>query len=193
MIRANSDESFLTRSEASALEAYSNLASIISKACDPTASSAADFQASLEASNKSLCAKLEQHLSLIKEGQNVTPALWNTLHTLYTAYDLASVIISATKFLAHKDVKAHKSQIEQSKLLVESAKSVMEAVAQKSKEIKSGMDESGWIDRVLESMEVGHSGEQLRSLAGENFMEEWAGCMVEGWRDSVIGLGLLKV
>ncbi|KAK6615242.1 cytoskeleton organization protein [Botrytis cinerea] len=193
LIRTNSDESFLTRPEASALEAYSNLASIITKACDPTASSAADFQASLETSNKSLCAKLEQHLSFIREGQNVTPALWNTLHTLYTAYDLASVIISATKFLAHKDVKAHKSQIDQSKLLAESAKSVIEAVVQKSKEIKSGMDESGWIDRVLESMEVGDSGEQLRSLAGENFMEEWAGCMVEGWRDSVTGLGLLKV
>lgn len=77
--------------------------------------------------------------------------------------------------------------------MAESAKSVMEAVVQKSKEIKSGMDESGWIDRVLESIEVGDSGEQLRSLAGENFMEEWAGCMVEGWRDSVTGLGLLKV
>ncbi|KAF7937706.1 uncharacterized protein EAE97_007502 [Botrytis byssoidea] len=193
LIKTSPAEPFLTRSEASALEAYSNLASIIAKACDPTASSAADFQTSLEITNKYLCAKLEQHLSFIKEDKNVTPALWNTLHTLYTAYDLASVVISATKLLALKDVKAHKLQVEQNKTLAESAKSVMEAVAEKSKEIKNGLDESGWIDRVLESMEVGDSVEQLRSLAGENFMEEWAGGMVEAWRDSVTGLGLLKI
>jgi N-terminal acetyltransferase B complex non-catalytic subunit len=140
-----------------------------------------------------LCAKLEQHLSFVKEDQNTTPALWNTLHTLYTAYDLASTITKATKFLSQKDVKAHKSQIEQNKALGESAKQVMQAVVDKSKGIKNGLDESGWIDQVLESMEVGASGEQVRSLVGENFLEEWAGSVVESWRESVTGLGLLKV
>lgn len=75
---------------------------------------------------------------------------------------------------------------------MESAKQVVQAVGEVSKSIKNGLDESGWIDRVLESMEVGESGEQLRGLVGENFMEEWAGCMIEGWRESVTGLTLLK-
>ncbi|RAL62423.1 hypothetical protein DID88_004989 [Monilinia fructigena] len=125
--------------------------------------------------------------------QDTMPALWNILHMLYTAYDLASTIIQATKFLARKDVKAHKAQIDQNKGLMESAAQILEAVVEKSKGIKDGLDESGWIDRVLESMEVGGSGEQLRSLVGENFVEEWAGFVVEGWRESVTGLGLLKV
>ncbi|CAD6448066.1 2ed61336-c5c5-4340-ab1c-4ca208159de1 [Sclerotinia trifoliorum] len=192
-IKTSPDGSFLTHSETAVLEAYTDLASIITKACDPTASSAADFQTSLETSNKSLCTKLKQHLSFIEGAQNATPALWDTLHILYTAYDLASTIINATKFLLQKDLKAHKYQIEQNKALVESAKLVMEAVAEKSKGIKNGLDESGWIDRALETMEVGDSGEQLRSLVGENFIEEWAGFVVEGWRESVTGLGMLKV
>lgn len=98
----------------------------------------------------------------------------------------------AVKFLSNKDVKAQKVQMEYSKMLVESAKKVLEAVEEKSKMIKNGLDESGWIDRVLESMEVGDSGEKLRSLVGENFLEEWAGWVVEGWKESVTGLGLLK-
>ena len=76
---------------------------------------------------------------------------------------------------------------------MESAREVMRAVVDEAKGTKNGLDESGWIDRVLESMEVGSSGEQLRSLVGENFLEEWAGSVVEGWRESVTGLGYLKV
>lgn len=192
IIRASPEGSFLTRSEASALEAYTHLASIIIKACDSTASSAADFQASLETCNKLLCAKLEQQLSFIKEDRKATPALWSTLHTLYTAYDLASIIVNATKFLAQKELKAHKFQIKENKTLVERAKLVMETVVEKSKEIKDGLEEGGWIDQVLDSMEVGGLGEQLRNLVGDNFMEEWAGSMVEAWRESVTGLRLLK-
>ncbi|ESZ98846.1 hypothetical protein SBOR_0704 [Sclerotinia borealis F-4128] len=193
LIKASKEGIFLTRLETSILGAYINLASIIVKSCDLTASSTPDFQASLETSNKSLSANLEQHLSFINEKQHTTPALWDTLHTLYTAYDFASNLINATKFLAQKDAKAHKLQIKHNRALVEGVKSVMEAVVEKSKAIKNGLDESGWIDQVLESMEVGESGEQLRSLVGDNFMEEWAGCVVEGWRESVAGLGFLKV
>lgn len=76
---------------------------------------------------------------------------------------------------------------------MESATQILEAVVEKSKVIKDGLDESGWIDRVLESMEARGPGEQLRNLVGENFVEEWAGFVVEGWRESVTGLGLLKV
>ncbi|QSZ28628.1 hypothetical protein DSL72_003127 [Monilinia vaccinii-corymbosi] len=193
LIKATPEGSFLTQSETSALEAYTDLASIIVKSCDPAASSTADFQSSLETSNKSLRAKLEEHLSFVKEARDTARARWNTLHTLYTAYDLASNIIQATKFLMQKDVKAHKSQIEQNKVLTESARQILGAVVEKSKDIKNGLDESGWIDRILESMEVGESGKQVRDLVGENFVEEWAGFVVEGWRESVTGLGLLKV
>ncbi|KAG4031438.1 hypothetical protein MFRU_009g02110 [Monilinia fructicola] len=193
LIKASPEGAFLTRSETSVLTAYINLATIIYKASDPTSSSTADFPSSLETSNESLKAALQEHLSLIKEAHDTTPALWNTLHTLYTSSDLASTIIQATKFLARKDVKAHKSQVEQSKGLVESATQILEAVVEKSKVIKDGLDESGWIDRVLESMEARGPGEQLRNLVGENFVEEWAGFVVEGWRESVTGLGLLKV
>jgi N-terminal acetyltransferase B complex non-catalytic subunit len=77
-------------------------------------------------------------------------------------------------------------------------------VTEKCATVKKGLDEGGWIDKVLESVlpdiQEASDGENaavapiivtFKELIEENFMEEWAGQVVESWRDSVIGFSYI--
>jgi len=71
--------------------------------------------------------------------------------------------------------------------------------------VKKRMDESGWIDRVLDNV-VGKDDDTtdirdkvaatvedaVRAVVDGDFLEGWAGDIVESWRDSVMGLACLK-
>jgi N-terminal acetyltransferase B complex non-catalytic subunit len=186
--QAHGQEATLTRPEHLTLEAFIHLADIIVQA-----STSPQPESALAVSNVSLRAKLEQVTKLVNGRQNPTPASFEVLHTLYYAYDLASNVERAVKYLAQAHLKVGKTQIEENKKIGESAMRVKQAVEEKVKGIKDGLDESGWIDSVVEVLEVGGLGEQLRGMVGDNFVEEWAGEVVESWRESVVGLGYLKV
>jgi N-terminal acetyltransferase B complex non-catalytic subunit len=181
-------EATLTRPERLTLEAFIHLAEVIVKA-----STSSEPEPTIAISNASLRAKLEQVRKLVNGCQNLTPASFEFSHTLYTAYDLASNVERAVKYLGQAHLKVGKAQIEENKKIGESAVRVMQAVEEKVKGIKDGLDESGWIDSVVEVLEVGGLEDQLRGMVGDNFVEEWAGEVVESWRESVVGLGYLKV
>lgn len=77
----------------------------------------------------------------------------------------------------------------------------MQIVAEKSVVVRKGLDEGGWIDKVLDSvLQVqGSEGEKasvlgsLTDLMDAGRLEVWAGDVVESWRDSIVGLSFLKV
>ncbi|PQE03427.1 N-acetyltransferase B complex non catalytic subunit protein [Rutstroemia sp. NJR-2017a BBW] len=181
-------EATLTRPEHLTLEAFIHLAEIIVKT-----STSSEPEPTLAISNASLRAKLEQVQKLVNGCQHPTPASFDVLHTLYNAYDLASNVERAVRYLGQAHLKVAKAQIEENKKIGESAVKAKQAVEEKVKSIKDGLDESGWIDSVVEVLEVGGLGDQLRGMVGDNFVEEWAGEVVESWRESVVGLGYLKV
>jgi N-terminal acetyltransferase B complex non-catalytic subunit len=72
-------------------------------------------------------------------------------------------------------------------------------VIEKSSTIKKSLDEGGWIDKVLESVQgdpdvadTTSVAGTLRSVVDENFMEQWAGEVVDSWKDSVKGFAYFK-
>jgi len=192
---AETGDPWLTSTERLALEAYLSLSNIIVEACDSKQASP-----SLDEHNISLCEKLDKLVVLVKGNESSHLPFGDALHTLYTFHELGSVIVKAAKYISQPTNRAAKSQIAANPKLAEQAKKLMQAVADISKLIKSGLDESGWIDRVLESVlgEESTEGtdlvvEKLKKVVNENFLEEWAGGVVESWRDAVTGLSYLKV
>jgi N-terminal acetyltransferase B complex non-catalytic subunit len=81
----------------------------------------------------------------------------------------------------------------------------MQKTLEKGAVVKKRMDESGWIDRVLDNVVGGDDDatdirdgvaatveDAVRAVVDGDFLEGWAGDVVESWRDSVMGLACLK-
>lgn len=115
---------------------------------------------------------------------------------MFTAHSLALHVLSFTAFLSKLPSKeVHPSQIAANKKTEVLARRLLEKTLKTIGTIKKGMDEGGLIDKVLDSVN-GTDGESVIGGLGElmdsGAMEVWAGDLVEGWRDAVVGLGLLK-
>ena len=139
---------------------------------------------------------LNQRLHDIEREESISaPATREVLHTLYNAYDVGTTTVKLNAYL----IKA-KSEIKlQASLDV--ADRLVKAVIAKSVLIKQSLDEGGWIDKVLNSVFQGDMDEAagttsipgtLKGVIDENFMEEWAGQVVNSWKDSVKGFAYFK-
>ncbi|KAL3417865.1 hypothetical protein PVAG01_10875 [Phlyctema vagabunda] len=151
------------------------------------------------------CVTCELQVALISlhqapEGLQI-PAFSNTLHPIYLAYDIATFVLKFNKYF-----QAHPRSNDASRALsqncAKSAQKVMTEVLTRSQVTRRNMDESGWIDKVLDMVMEGETNEvhgEPQSIAGAfratvdaDFLETWAGEVVESWRDSVMGLACLK-
>ncbi|RDW64145.1 hypothetical protein BP5796_10647 [Coleophoma crateriformis] len=150
------------------------------------------------------CSKLMKLLKKISTKASV-PGFMSTLHPLYMAHELAIAILNFDRYfrLSGKCKCTFVAQLQASnKESVLIAERLLKEVLSISENSRKSMDESGWIDRVLDSVIDGDkddSGEKSTTLAGAfkatvdaDFMENWAGEVVESWRDSVMGLACLK-
>lgn len=137
--------------------------------------------------NKDLLDALDETLALVQEMQGVVPAYFTTLHVLYSAHGVGKFVLAFLGYLSRRGKDVHAIQAESSKLIEEKSRSLLKAVEETSTAIKKGMDE-GWIDKVLD----GALAEGSLLSADDPFMEEWAGDVVESWRECVAGLGYLK-
>lgn len=198
--KSNSQDELLSFSEQFAISAFDNITHIMQLSLCAELWTTADFEKNLALHNNDLRQALEQHIAVIDAKKNLVPALSTTLHSLHTAYDVGRAILRYNKYLRQPKIRVHSSQLQSNEKLMELAGRLTQLVANKCVSIKKELDESGWIDRLLES--VVRSDEQsdaslpvveaLKELVDENFMEEWAGFVVESWRDSVVGLTYLK-
>jgi N-terminal acetyltransferase B complex non-catalytic subunit len=194
----NSGSQLLTWSETLAKQTYDDMGFILREPCDKELWSEDDFQDKLDAHNKNLCEGLEQHVALVSGLHDVVPAFQNTLHALYIAHEVGRAVLNFSDYFARHGKEVHQKQIEASKQIAGIAQKLLQTVVDKCAVIKKGLDEGGWIDKVLEStLPDAQEGETsavlvLRDLIDENFMEELAGLVVESWRDSIVGLSCLK-
>jgi N-terminal acetyltransferase B complex non-catalytic subunit len=125
------------------------------------------------------------------------PATREVLESLYVAYDIGTVVVRLSKSLLRTD----SAQVEQLHGSLSLAERLIKAVNEKSSMIKRSLDEGGWIDKVLKSVFQGDPDVDnnttsipgtLKSIVDENFMEEWAGQVVDSWKDSVKGFAYFK-
>jgi hypothetical protein len=139
--------------------------------------------------------RLIQRLNGVEQtGSIMGPASGKTLHCLYEAYDVGITVGRLDEYLfqARSNIKLSKS--------LKLAEQLVEATVTKATAIKKSLDQAGWIDEILKRVSredpdvlVDSASRHtdlpgaLKSLVDENFMEEWAGQVVESFRDSVKG------
>jgi N-terminal acetyltransferase B complex non-catalytic subunit len=191
-------EKYLTEPEELARRSYDAMNLILQDACDRERWADQKFQDRLDSYNKDLCYSLEEQLLLVDTLKGLVPALGSTLHALYTAYEIGKTATKFANYLSSQGKDIHESQVEANKKIVEVAQHLLEGVSEKSAVIKKGLDEGGWIDKVLDSVLQGPDGTgttvpgELRDMVDEAHLEIWAGDVVESWKDSTVGLSYLK-
>jgi N-terminal acetyltransferase B complex non-catalytic subunit len=190
----------MTLSEELAADTYHTMALILRATRDQDLWAEIDFQGKLDKYNKDLVESLVEQLSLIENLSEPVPAFGNTLHALYTGHEVGRTVANFCKYLSKQSKDFVAKQKETSTKVEELARKLVHLVVDKCAVVKKGLDEGGWIDKALEcTLPEAAEGEvavavvsSLRDLLDENFLEEWAGEVVESWRDSVIGFSFLK-
>ncbi|KAH7364272.1 N-acetyltransferase B complex non catalytic subunit-domain-containing protein [Rhexocercosporidium sp. MPI-PUGE-AT-0058] len=192
----------LTQPEALAKSTYDAMALIIHHASDRSLWTEPDIKDKLDGYNKDLAESLEKHLALIDKMEGLVPAFESTLHALYTAHEVGTAAANFCDWFSKKGKDVYDKQAEANKSVSDLGQRLLQATIGKCAAVKKGLDEGGWIDKVLECVlpeEIdGQQGasplivEALRDHLDEGFMEQWAGEVAESWRDSITGLSLLK-
>lgn len=193
----------LTGSEALAKSTYNVMALIIHHACDRALWTEPDIKDKLDGYNKDLAEALDKHLAIIDNMESLVPAFASTIHALYTAHEVGTAMVNFCGYISRKGKDVYDKQAEANRTILDLAQRLLQTTMGKCAAVKKGLDEGGWIDKVLECVLPDETGEQegvssviveaLREHLDEGFMEQWAGEVAESWRDSVTGLSLLKV
>ncbi|CZR50694.1 uncharacterized protein PAC_00568 [Phialocephala subalpina] len=192
----------MTRAEQLAGHAYRAMRLIITESCDQALWAKGDFKSRLEGHNSELRERLEELAGLLEEMEAVVPAFQDTLNAVYTAYEVGRTAVYFCRFLNGKGKTVYETQTEASKKIGEAAERLIQVVVEKCAVVKKGLDEGGWIDKVLESVfpESEQPGfpsallvEAVRQVPDEVFMEEWAGEVVESWKESAAGFSYMKM
>ncbi len=197
------DESGMTVPERSAMEAYLVMADIFIDSADTERWSDADFELWLRTQNDVFCALLDRHAAQL-DSEPSAPASWDVLHALHTAHELASAGTRMVAALTGKAKALHASQGAANEEVRRRAQALQAVVERKTARLKAKVDESGWIDRVIQT--VTNTGEDasggddtiaavvepLAQTVDEGFLEAWAGDVVESWRESTGAFALLR-
>ena len=144
----------------------------------------------------SLSLLLEKRIHQITKIPDTEPAFQSTLHLLYTSYELAKCVTDIIEYICKLPSYANmRSRL--SKEADRVSKRLLKDVVAKSSAIKKALEESGWMDRVLESIgqdptEQAATVDDFLDVVGEGFREDWAGKVLESWKDSVVGFSLFK-
>jgi N-terminal acetyltransferase B complex non-catalytic subunit len=187
----------LTESEVISIQAHNSMTSIILYVSNEQRSE----PSGVKALNEDLCEALETQLAHITRIKNGALAVEGTLHSLYMAYELGTMVVKFASYLSRTKPDIYNTQDETNLKTREVAGRLLQAVIEKSKTIKKELDESGWIDKVLEGVSHGEQtspdepkaiADTLKGVLGESFLEEWAGHILESWRDSVAGFSYFK-
>jgi N-terminal acetyltransferase B complex non-catalytic subunit len=151
----------------------------------------------------SLSILLEKRLTRITKIHESEPAFQSTLHLLYTSYELAKSVTDIMEYI-YKLSSYVKIPGQLNKEADKASRRLLKEVAAKSTAIKKALGDSGWMSRVLESVgqdqkeqhgqgaETESFVEDFLDVVGEGFREDWAGNVLESWKDSVVGFSYFK-
>ncbi|CZS94560.1 uncharacterized protein RAG0_04512 [Rhynchosporium agropyri] len=202
--QSSNSRSFVpTEPEILAQATYNSIARIIHHACSPELRTEPDLKDKVAGYTQDLVASLEKHVAVIESMEGLVPAFADKLHALYTAHEVGSAVANFAGYLARRGTDVFKQYRQEEyfprEKIVQLGEKLLDGVAKQGMEVKRGMDEGGWIDKVLEHVlpeESDGVGDRivgvLRELLDEGFMEQWAGEVADSWNDSTTGLGLLK-
>ena len=197
--RFRANRSGLTKSEIFLMQAYYSMVDIILLIGDREQHS--NTPTSVRSFNEDLYEALEMQLAHISEIKDEALAAQDTLQSLYTAYELGVTVLKFMSNLSRTMQNVYNIKEDANAKTRGIAKRLLQIIIEKSTAIKKGLDKGGWIDRVLESLTRGEEAganqpnavaDTLKGMINEDFLEEWAGHVLESWRDSVIGFAYFK-
>jgi hypothetical protein len=212
---------FCTPSEGSLITIGRNTAKFVIHACDMTRIPGEDNDALVSKAAGSIVAQLLNmvHTQVIQkcdiQQKKWIPGFTNTLHPLYTVYEAASLVDSVMDFIISPLVYTSKAAKDQAKYLKTEMQKIRAQVAVTSAEVRKRMSDSGWMDLVLEEIQddlptfvqeadsqvqddgqslgdVWTPGHAITEAVGQDFLEWFAGELVNSWNESVCGLACLK-
>jgi N-terminal acetyltransferase B complex non-catalytic subunit len=203
-----SEKDFFIKSEFSTVQAFNAIAEIIHDTSESSFWSEPNHIKTVDILHDKLCEVLNNELISTTNRRESGPAFEEILNSLYTTYELGRTVSNFTMYFSrtHKSVKT--SQTPGLKKVKAASDKLMKEVIERASEVKKSLDEGGWIDKVLEcvmgdgldeEVEVGQDGEfdgitaALKTLVDEYFIEEWAGQVVQSWKDSVEGFSYFKL
>ena len=193
----------MTRAEDLAQYGYDAMLVIIRDACDQEQWTEPNYHEKLEEYYQDLCVALEECTDIISGMKTIVPAFAVPLNALYAGQEMGRTTVDFCEFIAGQGSDIHERVVTLNERALEMGRRLLRTVVDKCMVIKKGLDEGGWIDKVLGStfpedegvvideMSVEISGE-LQKLVDENFMEEMAGEVVESWGDSSMSFSYLK-
>ncbi|RKF76353.1 N-terminal acetyltransferase B complex subunit arm1 [Golovinomyces cichoracearum] len=182
------DTTGMTSDEAVAHEICQLVALIAYLSCETPNLSKDEYEKSLHTYNTKLIEAFEKQRSLVAQLEFVIPASQSTLHTLYMAYEVGKLMITFNTYVESFESSANETQLEINKKFMHSVSYLIDDVVSAAQSIKAGLQKGGWLDQVL-----GNIDDELKTLVTEDFMEEWAGLVVESWRECASGLDYLVV
>lgn len=177
----------MTRCEAVAHDICHSLALITYASRESACWLEEDFEKCLKRYNADLLNAIETLRSMVHTLKSSAVPSQSTLHVLYTAYDVGSLCLAFHKHTLSFEGSTHKLQVKSNEKVLEVTASLLDELEQKTQIINKSLNESGWIDRVLSVIN-----DDVRETVDEDFIEEWAGLVVESWKESAIGLSYLK-
>ncbi|EHL02710.1 hypothetical protein M7I_1226 [Glarea lozoyensis 74030] len=196
-MKLDDTQNYLTDIEDLARICHEEMTLIVTSNLDSTRWNDANFSSILKASNLNLTARLEEAVEQVKNLNAIVPAFGSVLHIFYTTYDLSLITHAFCNFLNSKEKTLHTSQSPHTPQILAQTKELKQAISEQAAAVKKGLDEGGWIDKVLDSVNGTQGNETLFSELGDlvdaGQLEVWAGDLVEGWKDSCEGLMLKKV
>lgn len=186
-----------TRAEELAKQAEEAITLLVREISDKSRWTDEKFSARLDTSGATLQTALEDLTHLVESQKHIVPAFYDTLHNLYTAYDVVKTTLDVNNYVSKQSKNVPEVVKTINETMGETARKLLQVLLEKVQVVKKGLDEGGWIDKLLEGSlpeegSVKATGKVVRGLVDENFLEEWAGLVVESWGESVQGLSLIK-
>jgi N-terminal acetyltransferase B complex non-catalytic subunit len=192
----------MTRAEELAQYGYDSMLVIIRDATDQDKWTEPNFHDRMENYYRDLCDALEECIAIIDGLKALVPAFAVPLNALYAGQEMGRTTVDFCDYIVRQGNGVHEREAALNSTTLEVGQRLLRTVVGKCMIIKQGLDEGGWIDKVLGSTMPGDaivldemSGQvaaSLGKLIDENFMEEWAGQVVESWGESTMGLTYLK-
>ncbi|KAH8815250.1 N-acetyltransferase B complex non catalytic subunit-domain-containing protein [Xylogone sp. PMI_703] len=194
----------MTAPELSSASGHNSMAVVVNIANNPDIWSNPDTETKLNQAYDSLIQSIEELAKMVDGIQDPILAFTTTLHPLYVAREYGTAVIDFHKYISSSQKKISEQQKGRNAEMLEKAQLLLKTIADKAAAVGKIMEESGWIDKVLNNVletEQESNGtppssdlvvKALKSVIDEGFMETWAGEVVESWRDSVSGFVYLK-
>jgi N-terminal acetyltransferase B complex non-catalytic subunit len=199
------DETAFTEPEKQLVNLGLNMISMIRHACDPEVVKLKPTHSNLEEwacdANEGL-SEIQESVKavhkLVDDDRKWIPTFTSTLHPLYTAYEAVQLTDAAAKYLIQWKLGPYEDLVAKIEEMKRMTAKICRSLKETTEAIHERLNDSPWLDFVLEEVQIDDPssspgmGSLITESLGIAFLENWAGDVVESWRESAKGLACLK-